>query len=186
MTIEIRLASPSERAPAEALAARSFGPGRFAKSAYRLREGVLADVRLSFVAIKNGVIAGTVQYWPIAIGGRLSVLLGPLAVDAAARGQGTGLELMRVSLPEAARLGYAAAILVGDEPYYAKVGFKKLEAGAVTMPGPVNPYRLLGLPLDGGPLEQIRGPVLRPWIDERQCANATALPALSGPRPATP
>jgi predicted N-acetyltransferase YhbS len=186
MTLEIRQAAPHERARAEALAAQSFGPGRFAKSAYRLREGVHPDVRLHFVAVEGGAMIGTVQYWPVQIGAVLCVLLGPLAVDAAARGKGTGLDLMRVSLPEAAKLGYAAAILVGDEPYYAKVGFSKISAGAVTMPGPVNPQRFLGLALNGQGIAQFSGAVVRPWLDEPQCACATKLGALIAPPPATP
>jgi predicted N-acetyltransferase YhbS len=186
MTVQIRLAEPGERQAAEALAARSFGPGRFAKSAYRLRDGVRADVRLSYVAVNAGRIVGTVQYWPVAIGLRLCALLGPLAVDAEARGQGTGLELMRASLPEAARLGYAAAVLVGDEPYYAKVGFAKLAESAVIFPGPVNPHRVLGLTLDGGGIETIKGAVIRPWLDDPQCASATPLPPVNALRRATP
>lgn len=163
MTLEYRLAQPGERPVAEALAARAFGPGRFAKSAYRLREGVHADVRLSYVAILNGAIVATIQYWPAAIGGRMVALLGPLAVEETARGNGAGLELMRLTLPEARRLGYAAAILVGDEPYYAKVGFKRVPAGAIAFPGPVNPARLLWLVFDeadplGGRIDRV-GPI---------------------------
>jgi predicted N-acetyltransferase YhbS len=143
MSIQFRLAHANERSDAENLAARAFGPGRFAKSAYRLREGVNADDRLHFIAIKDGMIVGTIQYWPVHIGETRCALLGPLAVDEAARGQGAGLELMRMTLPQAAKLGYAAAILVGDEPYYAKVGFKRAPPGAIEFIGPVNPARLL-------------------------------------------
>jgi predicted N-acetyltransferase YhbS len=168
MNIVYRLAGPDERPAAEALAARAFGPGRFAKSAYRLREGVKEDLRLFLVAVADGKIVGTIQYWPVAIGTQLVALLGPLAVDVAARGQGAGLELMRVTLPEAARLGYAAAILVGDEPYYAKVGFKRIRSGAVEFAGPVNPARLLWLPFDE--TKQIQGRIARARLDEPQAA----------------
>lgn len=168
MTLEYRLARPDERAPAEAIAARAFGPGRFAKSAYRLREGVHADTRLSYVAISDGKIVGTIQYWPVSIGGALCVLLGPLAVEEAARGHGAGLELMRVTLPEAARLGYAAAILVGDEPYYAKVGFTRVPAGVIAFPGPVNPARLVWLAFHGTPPPE--GRLDRTRLDEAQAA----------------
>lgn len=168
MTIEYRWAEPEERAPAEALAAQAFGPGRFAKSAYRLREGVRADERLSYVAMSAGRIVGTIQYWPAAIGGRMVALLGPLAVDETARGQGAGLELMRLTLPEVKRLGYAASILVGDEPYYAKVGFKRVPAGVVEFAGPVNPARLLWLTLDD--TVSLRGRIERIALDEPQAA----------------
>lgn len=178
MSIEYRLARPDERAPAEALAARAFGPGRFAKSAYRLRDGVHADMRLSFVAVKDGRIAGTIQYWPIAIGGALCVLLGPLAIEEAARGHGAGLELMRITLPEAARLGYVAAILVGDEPYYAKVGFKRAALESLEFPGPVNPGRLLVLQLNSE-LPEPQGRIERKHLDEPQAAPSCGLANLS-------
>ena len=48
---QIRLEAPSDAAGVEALNAESFGPGRFAKSAYRLREGVSPIASLSFVAV---------------------------------------------------------------------------------------------------------------------------------------
>jgi predicted N-acetyltransferase YhbS len=174
MSIEYRLARPDEHEPAEALAARAFGPGRFAKSAYRLREGVRPDVRLSYVAVMGGKIVGTIQYWPVAIGASHCVLLGPLAVEEAARGHGAGLELMRATLPVAAALGYEAAILVGDEPYYAKVGFKRVAQGTIEFSGPVNPARLLILPLRES-LASPSGKAMRAWLDEPQAAAGCGL-----------
>lgn len=173
MTILYRLARPDERGPAEAIAARAFGPGRFAKSAYRLREGVHVDERLSYVAVQDGKIVGTIQYWPISIGGAPCLLLGPLAVEEAARGNAAGLDLMRMTLPEAAKLGYAAVVLVGDAPYYAKVGFVKVEAGAMEFPGPVDPARFLIKPLTPEPPP--RGTILRARLDERQAAAGCGL-----------
>jgi predicted N-acetyltransferase YhbS len=168
MSIEYRLARPEEHAAAEAIAARAFGPGRFAKSAYRLREGVHADQRLSYVAVVGGKIVGTIQYWPVAVGSALCVLLGPLAIEEAARGNAAGLELMRATLPEATRLGYAAAILVGDEPYYAKVGFVRAAPSSLEFPGPVNPARLLVKTLAAA--EHPRGKIERARLDEPQAA----------------
>jgi predicted N-acetyltransferase YhbS len=168
MTIAYRPARHDERSAAEAIAARAFGPGRFAKSAYRLREGVRADERLSYVAVLDGQIVGTIQYWPISIGGARCLLLGPLAVEEAARGNAAGLELMRVTLPEAAKLGYAAVVLVGDAPYYAKVGFVKVEQGTMEFPGPVDPGRFLVKTLTAE--TPPRGKVERVRLDDRQAA----------------
>jgi predicted N-acetyltransferase YhbS len=174
MSIEYRLARPDERAAAEDIAARAFGPGRYAKSAYRLREGVHADHDLTFVAVKAGRIVGAIQYWPVSIGGALCLILGPLAVEEDARGSGAGLELIRVTLPLAASKGYAAVILVGDEPYYAKVGFSRVETGAMAFPGPVNPGRFLALNLR--PQEPLpRGTVQRPHLDEAPAAASAGL-----------
>jgi predicted N-acetyltransferase YhbS len=175
MSIQFRLAAPAECSTAEALAARAFGPGRYAKSAYRLREGVNADARLHYVAVKDGQIAGTIQYWPMAVGGALCALLGPLAVEERARGHGAGLELMRLTLPLAAKLGYAAAILVGDEPYYAKVGFTRVTPGTIEFAGPVNPARFLILPFgDVAPT----GKAERAHLDEPQAAAGCGLANL--------
>ncbi|MEA2857583.1 MAG: hypothetical protein QOH98_1904, partial [Methylobacteriaceae bacterium] len=42
--------TPDDLTAIDRLDGRAFGPGRFAKSAYRLREGVDPDWNLSFVA----------------------------------------------------------------------------------------------------------------------------------------
>ena len=49
---QIRPERPQDAPLVEALNEASFGPGRFAKSAYRLREGVDAVAGLGFVAIE--------------------------------------------------------------------------------------------------------------------------------------
>ena len=85
---QIQLESPADTAGVETLNAESFGPGRFAKSAYRLREGVDPVASLSFVAMENGVLRGSVRFWPISVGGHEELLLGPLAVQTGQRGRG--------------------------------------------------------------------------------------------------
>jgi predicted N-acetyltransferase YhbS len=180
MTFAYRQAGPGDAGPAETLVALCFGPGRFAKSAYRLREGVRPVSALSHVAEAAGRIVGSIQYWPVAIGSEPALLLGPLAVDPQLQGQGVGMGLMQLSLAAAAAAGWRAAILVGDEPYYARVGFQRLTPGRLTFPGPVDQTRLLGLALAAGALETLAGPVLRPHLDEPQCACGTALAPRTG------
>lgn len=164
----------------EALNAAAFGPGRFAKSAYRLREGVAPVPGLSFVAVENAkgeneVLRGSVRFWPVRAGGHEVLLLGPLAVDTAERGRGIGIALMQAGI-EAARQGpWSAILLVGDEPYYAKVGFARLPAGRVTFPGPVDPNRVLGLSLKAGGLLNLSGQIRRASIDEPVCADGAGL-----------
>ena len=174
---DIRAEQQADRRAIEALVDRCFGPGRYAKTAYRLREGVEPDPRLSFVAVKSadGVLLGSVRFWPVAIGGEPSLLLGPLAVEPELRGKGIGISLMQRGIEQARTLGFATMILVGDEPYYARVGFSKLPRGRVHMPGPVDPERLLGLALKNGALDALSGHVKRARIDTAVSAQATPL-----------
>src|SRR5690349_20370437 len=103
---EIRPEAPGDAAGVETLVARSFGPGRIAKSAYRLREGVAPEAGLSFVAIEDGVLKGSVRFWPIAVGDARALLLGPLAVETKERGRGMGLALMQRGIEEARARGH--------------------------------------------------------------------------------
>ena len=173
----IRAERAGDGAAIDVLVDLGFGPGRFAKTAYRLREGVLPEQRLSFVAERetDGVLLGSVRFWPVAVGARLSLLLGPLAVKPELRGQGIGIGLMHRGLEEARRLGYETVILIGDEPYYARVGFLRLKQGQVRFPGPVDPDRVLGLALKDGALDSLIGDVKRARIDDPVSAQAAPL-----------
>jgi predicted N-acetyltransferase YhbS len=171
----IRPERPEDAPLVDALNAAAFGPGRFAKSAYRLREGVSQVDALSFVAIEKRKLKGSVRFWPIAIGGHKVLMLGPLAVTQEQRGRGIGVALMERALDEARAQGYDAVILVGDEPYYARVGFSKLPPGRVTLPGPVDPSRVLGLSLKAGAALNLSGKVRRSTLDEPICADGAEL-----------
>ena len=162
----VRHEEARDKAAADAIVASAFGPGRFAKSAYRLREGVGCVASLSFVAEEEGRIVGTVRYWPVTIGGERALMLGPIAIVADRQGQGIALALMQTSLAAAKAEGHRAVILVGDEPYYGRAGFKRIEPrGRITMPGPVDYARLLGLSLVEGALEAMKGAVGRAAFD---------------------
>jgi len=176
---QIRPEEPGDADAVCALDNEAFGPGRFAKSAYRLREGVAHVAELAFVAMQGGTPVGSVRFWPILVGETPSLLLGPLAVKEALRGQGIGIDLMRHGIAKARVLGHATIVLVGDEPYYARAGFAKLPPGSVKFPGPVDPQRILGLALKDGALANLRGPVRRPRIDDPVCAAGAPLGAKS-------
>ena len=138
----------------------SFGSDRHAKTSYRLREGNAPVPGLSLVVRDPNVgISGTISFWPIAIGMRQSpaLLLGPLAVHPDRQKLGIGLKLMEEGLARAKAQGYTLALLVGDEPYYARVGFRKLASGIVSLPGPVAPERFLYLELRSGTLDGVSG-----------------------------
>ena len=164
----------AEDAPlVDALVAESFGPGRYVKSAYRLREGVSADARFSFVAIENGVLRGSVRFWPVMVAAEKLLLLGPLAVESDQRGRGIGIALMNKGIEDARAAGFGAIILVGDEPYYGRVGFKRVPHGGVKFPGPVDQSRILALTLKDG--VTISGPIRRAQIGDPICADGAAL-----------
>lgn len=138
----------------------AFGPGREAKTSYRLREGVSAIDDLCFVArdADTGALLGSIQYWPIMLNfddgsdPAPSLLLGPLATRPDMQGKGIGQALMTKSLELASQQGHQSVILVGDEPYYKKAGFSILGAFGLRMPGPFDPSRLLGRNLVDGAL----------------------------------
>jgi predicted N-acetyltransferase YhbS len=142
---------------------RTFGPGRYAKTAYRLREKVEHSIDLSFTARIGTLLVGSIWLTPIRIGESKALLLGPLTVEPAFRERGIGQALIACALKEAAAKGHRLAILVGDEPYYGKSGFKQIPPGRVTMPGPVDPARLLVAELADGAFEGVSGRVRPEW-----------------------
>jgi predicted N-acetyltransferase YhbS len=128
----------------EALYARAFGPGRFAKAAARLREGNNCQRDLSFLALTDGVIVGACRLWPITDAtGSKSLFLGPVAVDQSMRSIGLGRRLVEACLAQINKSGPSVTILVGDHAYFGPMGFDIVPCGQVTMPGSVDPKRLL-------------------------------------------
>jgi predicted N-acetyltransferase YhbS len=147
----------------ERLHERTFGPGRYAKTAYRLRERVAHSVELSFIARIGTLLVGSVWLTPIRIGETRALLLGPLTVEPAFRERGIGQALIARALDEAKAKGHRLVTLVGDEPYYAKSGFKQVPRGRLTMPGPVDPARLLVAELADGAFDGVSGRVRPEW-----------------------
>ena len=139
----------------------AFGPGRFARTAFRVRESVGPEPSLSFVALCRGHLAGSVRLSPIFIGDCKALLLGPLAVHPNFKNQGAGVMLMKRAIEEAQGMDYCAILLVGDYDYYARFGFERVPMGRITMPGPVDPLRLLILPFGEEAASQCEG-LVRP------------------------
>lgn len=141
-----------------ALHARAFGPGRFARTAYRVREEGGLDLDLSLTAWDGDRLVGVIHFTRVAIGGQGgAVLLGPLAVTPERHGQGWGLKLILEGMARAAAAGLRLVLLVGDLPYYGKAGFVRIPPGQITLPGPVDPARLLAAELDPGSLSRYSG-----------------------------
>jgi predicted N-acetyltransferase YhbS len=159
-TLDIRLEQPSDEVVLYDLSAAAFGPGRFARSAYRIREGIPPIGALSLAAWREGAIVGGIRFTAISVGGREGgVLLGPLVVDPVHSGQGIGRGLIEAGLDGAKRQGFSFVLLVGDMPYYGRFGFKPVPPGQITLPGPVDPARVLALEFTPGALSEMRGVV---------------------------
>jgi predicted N-acetyltransferase YhbS len=153
--------TPDDLVSIDRLDARAFGPGRYAKSAYRLREGVEPDWNLSFVARIGTLVVGANRMTPIFCGGEPALLLGPLTVEPAFRSRGLGEALMTKSIDAARKAGHSLVLLVGDAPYYGRVGFAPVPRGPLFMPGPVDPERLLCYELKPGALAGAKGKITR-------------------------
>ena len=151
--------TPADAEAIERLNERVFGPGRFARTAYRLRETTAHDLKLSFVARVGTLLVGASRMTPIVIGKTPALLLGPLIVEPVFRSQGIGEALIMRSLEAAKAAGVKLSILVGDEPYYARVGFKRTPPGRLQFPGPVDPARLLYCEIVPGAFEGVSGVV---------------------------
>jgi predicted N-acetyltransferase YhbS len=147
----------------ERLHERTFGPGRFVLSAYRLREHVDHLLDLSFTARIGTLLVGSVRQLPICIGDTKALLLGPLTVEPPFRGRGVGRALIERALAEAKAKGHRLVLLVGDEAYYGRVGFKRIPKGRAIMPGPVDHNRLLIAEVADGAFEGVSGAVRPDW-----------------------
>ena len=120
-------------------------------------------LELSFTARIGTLLVGSVRLTPICIGTTKALLLGPLTVEPPFREHGIGRKLIERALVEAKRCGHRLVVLVGDEAYYAKSGFKRIPKGTATMPGPVDPARLLICELADGAFGEVSGPIRPDW-----------------------
>jgi predicted N-acetyltransferase YhbS len=145
----------------ERLDERVFGPGRFARTAYRLREGIAPDFNLSFVAHVGTLLIGANMMTPTKCGDADLLLLGPLTVEPAFRSRGIGEALALKSMEAARNAGHGVVVLVGDLPYYDRLGFKPVPMGKITLPGPVDPARLLYSELQPGAFAALQGKIGR-------------------------
>ncbi len=144
------------------LHARVFGPGRFARTAYRVRErrshGTSPVTPFCRAAFLGPRMIASLNMTAITIGGAQgAMLLGPVAVDPSFAGQGYGRRLIAESLAAARAAGVKLVVLVGDESYYGRFGFTRVPSGAIALPGPVDPMRILAVELVDGAARSFRG-----------------------------
>jgi predicted N-acetyltransferase YhbS len=158
--VTMRAVAAADLPDIEALHERAFGAGRFAKTAYRIREGQPPFSPLCRVAFRDGRLAAALRMTPITIDGKSGAqLLGPLAVEPALKGQGIGKALVAMALEDATQAGVRLVVLVGDPAYYERFGFKGVPPGRLALPGPVDPRRLLALELQAGALADTSGDI---------------------------
>ena len=150
---------PAHDPEIDAINEEAFGPGRFTRAAYKIREGGPHDRQLSFVALHDGIVIASVRMTWIAAGKGRALLLGPLAVRPSFKNIGIGRRLVAMALDAAKEAGAPSVVLVGDEPYYGPLGFKKIPYGQVAMPRPVDPNRLLAVEIRPGAVALLAGDV---------------------------
>src|ERR1700761_2458149 len=147
----------------ERLHERTFGPGRFVLSSYRLREQVDHLLDLSFTARIGTLLVGSVRQLPILVGNTKALLLGPLTVEPPFRSRGVGRLLLERALAEARAREHRLVFLVGDEAYYGRVGFRTIPKGSATMPGPVDYKSILVAELVDGAFADVSGAIRPDW-----------------------
>lgn len=156
----VRPATPADDDFIEELHAIAFGPGRFAKTAYRIRERFNIDPSLSLVAEVEGMACGSVWMTPISIGGINGWMLGPLATHPNFRKLGAGKLLAREVSKRALDRGDGQFVmLVGDRDYYCPIGWEPTTLGNIAFPGPVDPSRVLLLAEDKSLAATLSGPI---------------------------
>ena len=167
LSVTILAETPKDAQAIERLHGRTFGPGRFVLSAYRLREHVDHLLDLSFTARIGTLMVGSVRQLPVCIGDTPALMLGPLTVEPPFRSRGVGRMLLDRALGDARQKGHRLVVLVGDEAYYSRVGFKAVPKGRATMPGPVDYSRLLIAELVEGAFADVSGAVRPDWTKAR-------------------
>ena len=161
--MKIVVETPAHEAAVDKMVADAFGPDRFAKTVYRLRDDVAPVAPLSLVMLDGEEVVGTLRFWPILIGGLTpALLLGPLVAAADRQGQGIGTSLMEEGLARAAAQGHRIVVLVGDEPYYRRFGFSRVLARSLKLPGWVDKKRFLAHELVAGAMASVSGMIGKP------------------------
>jgi predicted N-acetyltransferase YhbS len=154
----IRPQTPADTPAIDALHEEAFGPGRFARTAYRIREASVHPPLIALTAWHEHELAGAIHFTAVTVGGkRGALLLGPLAIRPVYKNKGAGLKLMKDGLERAKELGCSLVMLIGDLPYYGRVGFGVIPPDRISLPGPADPARFLALELQPGALDKYTG-----------------------------
>lgn len=163
MAATLSAEKPEHAEAIERVLDRAFGPGRFAKTSERVRErGAVPEPRLSRVALNaDGEVIGVCRIWRVEAGAPL-YFLGPLAVDPAAQSAGLGLQMVQDCVAACRAVGASGIVLVGAERFFRPAGFTLVPAERVSLPGPVDPKRLLWLEIRPGGFDKVHGELKAP------------------------
>jgi predicted N-acetyltransferase YhbS len=172
----IRAERGSDVVAREALLDACFGLNRHARTCQRLRDGRAPAEGLALSAVAHGRLVGTLRLWHVSAGGARALVLGPLAVDPLCRELGLGAALMNDALAAAKRRGHGAVILLGDAPYYGRFGFSTLRTGELSLPGPFERDRLLGIELREGALDGACGMIVPTGAPAENPARGVSAP----------
>jgi predicted N-acetyltransferase YhbS len=167
LSVTILTEKPEDAVAIERLHERTFGPGRYARTAYRIREQIDHRLDLSFTARIGTLLVGSVRLTQVRIGDTAALLLGPLTIEPPFRDKGIAKALMERALGEAKAKGHRLVVLVGDEPYYKRVGFRRVPSGSVKMDGPTDPVRMLFAELVEGAFAGVSGIVRPDWNEKK-------------------
>ena len=174
----IRSEQASDVVAREALLDACFGANRRQRTCQRLRDGRAPAEGLALSAVAQGRLVGTVRLWHVSAGGTRALMLGPLAIDETCRKLGVGAALITRALAAAKARGHRAVILLGDAPYYARFGFSTAKTGELSLPGPFERDRLLGLELSDGALDGAWGMIVPTGASLPKIAATRAKKAL--------
>src|SRR5690349_17636232 len=164
----IRAERASDVPAREALLDAAFGGNRHARTCQRLRDGRAPAEGLAFTAVRKGRVVGTVRLWHVSAGGVPALVLGPLAVAGDCRKLGIGAALMKHALASAKARGHGVGVLIGDAPYYPRFSSSAAETGELSLPGPFERERLLGLELRQGALDGVWGMIIPTGMSARR------------------
>ena len=145
----IRLAHDKDLKNIEKLLDEAFGPGRYARTAYRYREKHNLISEYSYIYQDNKQLLASISFSQIFINNKSEgLLLGPLAVKPGHVGKGHGVALVETTIKLIKKSKkYSFIVLVGDIDYYRRFNFKQISQ-PLNLVGPVNPDRVLILNLD--------------------------------------
>ena len=145
----IRLAHDKDLKNIEKLLDEAFGPGRYARTAYRYREKHNLISEYSYIYQDNKQLLASISFSQIFINNiNKGLLLGPLAVKPGHDGKGYGVALVETTIKIIKKSKkYNFIVLVGDIDYYRRFNFKQISQ-PLNLVGPVNPDRVLILNLD--------------------------------------
>lgn len=99
-----------------------------------LRNGDAYISELSLVAEINGKIVGHIMFTKVKIGECIQLALAPLSVLPEYQKRGIGTALIQEGHKRAQKLGYEYSIVLGNEKYYAKIGYVPAKSYGIIPP----------------------------------------------------